>query len=311
MTEFTDYMRQRLTPNGYRVIKQTTDDLFLRSPEDDMIWVMYLNAAIEPEQIRRAFDFQGHLLFVVNEKLIPDEIESREATPMWLRTLHGLYMGRVYVWNGRGVYGLHFDYEAGEISESSFLQFDALLLVETGTWLRGWPGTFKLARFWDKAWWTDVDWTKDAGYQTRDRRQSSEDFRRQYYGNWTSPNDDQQTNPGDSGYQSNGYAEWRREWRRQQEHTRKHWQEAQDRYSTNDDQRTKQEPPRYSPPPQQEQIKRDFMREFMACANAAAAKSLYRQLSKEFHPDLNPGRDTTATMQQINAAWDKAQRFWT
>lgn len=148
MVKFTDYIRQRLENNGYQFVKEFGEiDLFMRAPiltaDTGMIWICHLTAEITPEQIRRMFDFQGHVLIVIDEKLIPDEIISRDQTPMWLRVIHGLYMGRIYVWNDRHLFGLHFDYSAGDISESGIIQPDELLLVETGTWLRGWTDVYK------------------------------------------------------------------------------------------------------------------------------------------------------------------------
>jgi hypothetical protein len=108
----------------------------------------------------------------VQDSLIPTEITSRQDTPMWLRTLHGLYMGRVYAWNGRQLYGLHFDYDAGEINESGVIVPDELLLVEHDTWLRGWTDTYKLGRFYDKAWWTNSAGQYDYGYERARQQQS-------------------------------------------------------------------------------------------------------------------------------------------
>lgn len=240
--EFIDYIENRLTNNGYRCTRPrpNSGDLFVAVEGARTAWVCYLDAPIEPEDIRKALQYPGYLLFVVNEKLIPDDIESREATPMWLRVLHGLYMGRIYTWNGRHLFGLHFDYDTGDVSESSIIDPTDLLLVETGTWLRGWTDIYRLARFYDRAWWVDNGWQRfyERAQQERARQQQ-------------------------------------------------------------------QKPPPYEPPRQDAQ--RDFLAEFKRCGTLVQAKILFRQLAKEYHPDLS-GRDTTAEMQQINRAWEQAQR---
>ena len=267
MSEFIPYIRQRLEASGYTCKRPASpNDLYVSTPEKQEVWIAYLSYEVTPEQIRRCFDVPGYVLFVVDEKLMPAEIVDRDSTPMWLRVLHGLYMGRVYTWNGRHLYGLHFDYDTGDVSESAAIQPDELLLVETGTWLRGWPGTYRLARFFDKQWWNEqTAWDNEYARQQSSSRQSYEQARDSY-----------------------------------QEQARK----RQDKF--NED---------FGLPPIKRRPatdnKRDFMREFMACADAAAAKSLYKKLAKEFHPDLNPGKDTTVEMQQLNLAWEKAERMFT
>lgn len=264
MQEFNDYIRQRLENNGYRCKQQSLYDVFM-SVDDKPIWICYLNAELEPEQIRRCFDFPGHVLFVVNEKLIPQEIKSREETPMWLRVIHGLYMGRIYVWNGRYLFGLHFDYDTGDINESGIIQPDDLLLTESGTWLRGWTGIYKLARFYDRAWWAENSYPKGS----YDRGQS------------------------------NARSEYEQARDRYQEQQR-----ARENAQSNYQWRYRDMPPNEYPPGNASS-KPDFMRDFARAGSPSAVKALYRELAKKYHPDLNPGVDTTETMQAVNAAYER------
>jgi hypothetical protein len=308
MVSFTEYIRQRLENSGYKFIKKFANfDLFMCSPDDKLVWICYLEVGIEPEQIRRLFDFDGHVLIVVNEKLIPQEIVSRTETPMWLRVLHGLYMGRVYVWNDRYLFGLHFDYDTGDISESGIIQPDDLLLVETGTWLRGWTGVYRLARFYDRQWWNEPASSGYAGgrdnyqsktdwgdpYKTaREKQQSSS---RQSYEQARDSYWEQQK----AREQSDGYADWQERMRQQQAE----WERQQARYGTGQNQTY--DTPWAKPPKSDGKVKRDFMREFAQAGSPSAVKALFRKLAKEFHPDLNPGVDTTEIMQQVNAAYEK------
>lgn len=280
MPEFTDYIRQRLENYGYRCKQQSAYDVFM-SVDNKPIWICYLNAALEPEQIRRCFDYPGHVLFVVDEKLIPQEIKDRDSTPMWLRVIHGLYMGRIYVWNGRYLFGLHFDYDSGDVSESGIIQPDELLLTETGTWLRGWTGIYKLARFYDRAWWTDFNDPESAGRQET------------HYYEQQSPPRHEYTYNHDGG--------------KQQSSARTEYEQARDRYqkAQREREQTYQTPWTQPPFKQSENAKRDFMREFAQAGSPSAVKALFRKLAKEFHPDLNPGVDTTEQMQEINRAYEK------
>ena len=280
MTPFTFYLRDKLEQSGYaQVIKHDTEnDLIIESPARERIWVCYLDKPLEPERIRRCFDFKGHVLFVVKESLIPDEIESREATPMWLRVLHGLYMGRIYVWNDRHLFGLHFDYDTGDVSESGIIQPDELLLVENQTWLRGWSGMYKLARFWDRRWWDEpVDDTRYANYGTYQRAKQEE--------------------------QSNARAEYeqaRDSYWEQQRAREQQWTKENDRWRN---QTHWDVPPRQEPPPKAAPL--DFMTQFARAGSPSAVKALYRTLAKQYHPDFNPDKDTTEIMQQVNAAYER------
>jgi hypothetical protein len=300
MAHFPDYIRARLVNNGYETVKQDGDDLFMRTPDNKLVWILYLSetvdaSSISAEGIRRALEFPGYLLVVAHDSLIPQEIESREKTPMWLRTLHGLYMGRVYTWNGRFLYGLHFDWETGDINESGAMQPDDLLLVETGTWLRGWPGTYRLARFYDKAWWVNAG--EDDYFNAR--RQAADDA----------------YNSGYAGGRDNYQQQYQNEWRPPEQEPPKqrygyHYQNKDDASSHSGYRSGKgntYEQPK--PPPKQEPL-RDFVKEFMVCKNKTEVKALYRKLAREHHPDLNPGKDTTAVMQSINAAYARAERMF-
>lgn len=293
MPQFTDFMAQHLTRGGYTVLDKSNQDVFAWSPLDDKpIWVCYLDSPLEPEQIRRSFEFKGHILYVVDDKLIPQDIVDRDSTPMWLRVIHGLYFGRVYTWNGRFLYGLHFDYDAGVINESGIITPDRLLLIEEGTWLRGWTGNYRTARFYEKAWWTVQDNPSSSrqSYQQANQQRTNQQRTDDAYGSWWRG----QYDPNSSDYRERQRAEY--------EYVRQQWQKGYEQQQTYDTPWAKQE----SAPPKQ----RDFKAEFKACKSEVEAKTLYKKLALEFHPDRNVGTDTTVIMQQINAAWDYMQGWW-
>ncbi len=296
---FIEFVTRKLIASGYTCQQETADDMFATT-EGKTAWICYLHVEITPEQIRRCFEFPGYVLFVVDEKLMPAEIKDRELTPMWLRVIHGLYMGRVYTWNGKHLYGLHFDYDSGDVSESSAIDPTDLLLVETGTWLRGWAGIYRLARFYDRAWWSDSA-DERYGKSTNNQYSGDSSYRDHQYDEWKSRNESQKPPGG-----------WRDE---QTSSSRQSYEQARDNYQRQQQQReqsqgynTRQEYAYYAPPKSADS-KRDFMREFMACANLAQVKKLYRALAREFHPDLS-GSDTTTEMQSINLAYEKAERMF-
>lgn len=282
-TNAVDYLRQRLTNYGYNFAHITdTDAFFMERGETDIsrkVWVSYLDKEISQENIRRALEFSGHVLFIVDEKLIPDAIDDRKSTPYWLRVLHGLYMGRIYVWNGRYLFALHFDWDTGDVSESGIIQPEGLLLVETGTWLKGWSGIYRLARFYDRAWWqADADSANEQYTQYKQQRERQE----------KSNNKQAPPKRDESDYYYSEQSSGR--------------QSHEGFYTGQGRTDGKQEPPKQKTAP------RDWLKEFLNCGTLAAAKKHYRKLALEFHPDRS-GADTTADMQLINAAWDKAQRM--
>lgn len=299
MPEFTDYIRQRLENNGYRCKRQSAHDVFM-SVDDKPIWICHLDAALEPEQIRRCFDYPGHVLFVVDEKLIPQEIKDRDSTPMWLRILHGLYMGRIYVWNGRHLFGLHFDYDTGDVSESSIIQPDELLLTETGTWLRGWTGIYRLARFYDRAWWIE------SAYSSRERRHENVNWNYERKTGSPPKQEPPKYTYGGSEQKSSARQEYEQARDRYQQAQRERERAQRTRYDSSGWSYDPADWPNGKPPgPPRKEAKRDFMREFAQAGSPSAIKALFRKLAKEFHPDLNPGVDTTEQMQEINRAYER------
>lgn len=325
MQTFSDYICQRLETNGYTFPRFSMDgkDVFIRHPDSGEIWICYLEYEITPEQIRRCFDFPGYVLFVVKESLIPQEIDSRQKTPMWLRVLHGLYMGRVYVWNDRHLFGLHFDYISGDVSESGIIQPDELLLIETGAWLRGWSGSYRIARFKDKAWWSDSSEQHDYQGQSSYPKGAYSGYangRDNYY--QKAKRDDPFANGRyEQADPNNDYGAYRGTGEQKQSSARQTYEEARDSYWKQQKERAQRtqydaggfaydpnewpngKPPK--PPPKQSPAQRDFMREFAQAGSPSAIKALFRKLAREFHPDLNPGVDTTEIMQQVNAAYER------
>lgn len=296
MPKFTDFIAQNLTRGGYTVIEKSDQDVFAWSPLDGKpIWVCYVDAPLKPEQIRRSFDFKGHILYVVDDKLIPQEIIDRDSTPMWLRVIHGLYFGRVYTWNGRFLYGLHFDYDNGDINESGIISPDRLLLIEEGTWLRGWTGNYRTARFYEKTWWTVQDNFSSSrqSYQQAKQGRTDNDPNSWWYGQYD-PNTDKYRQARERDQQ----------WQKENARQGKQWYSQTPGGSFEQAQ---------AAPPKQ----RDFKAEFKACKNEAEAKTLYRAFVREFHPDFNQeGRSAeeivrlTEIMKQINVSWEYMQGWW-
>lgn len=329
MQKLTDYMRQRLTIAGWEIQRVTDTDLNVRQwilgDKSVKVWVYYADKPLTPEEIRRCFEFDGHLLFVVDAKLIPD-ITARETTPMWLRVLHGLYLGRVYTWNGKGINGLHFDYDQGEIEESGYISINDLQLEETGTWLKGWTGTYKLAFCGERVWWNarsekhgrDDTYAGDSGFKSAGWQEWAERVRRKqwedmFYGEWPPPEQPPKWKapdppPPEGASSSSSRQSYERARDAYWEQMRQRTGQAPDGKAFWEDEMNGKKPPRYNTggqwstygtdpgfdfeyeppkqtPPKQETPKRDLFTEFMACDSLADARRVWKKLLIENHPD--------------------------
>lgn len=349
MQKLTDYMRQRLTVAGWEILTCNDIDLIARqdvSPNQSIkVWVCYLAQPTTPEQIRRCFDFQGYLLFVVAEQLIPD-IKDRDTTPRWLQVLHDLYMGRVYVWNGKGVNGLHFDYYNGGIEESGYITVNDLQLEETQTWLKGWNDTYKMVFLWERIWWKTVNnsgfknetWERiRQEFSERMREHSRRHWEDMFQGRWMPPEPpygapphwkapDPPPREGEGSSSSRQSYEQARDsyWEQMRKRTgqapggKAFWENdipnssgPKWRYADYQDFRYEPKPP---PASKQEASRLDLFGEFMACASLTEARKLWKKLLIENHPDKfidQPEKQAaqTALTQEINAAYQKAERY--
>lgn len=209
----------------------------------------------------------------------------------------------MYVWHGRGdLQALHFDWDKHEANYSESIAVEKIILTETDSLLRDYPGHFKIARFNDHAFWKGPRPTPNARQQAKEdaRRQKEQyykqeefwrdEFKRSQYQQPPPHNYNQQPPPnvGDAfrdAFNRIFEEEMRRQRARQQ-------------------QTYNQRPNRYSAPTGDQ-----WFTLMMQGGTKEEARRVYKDLAKQHHPDVNKADDATATMQAINRAYDQVMRI--
>ncbi len=154
LTRFTD-----LGWNATQLFEQETSGSALLYLERDGldVAVFFLAAEISANEIRSHFEGTGcPTLFLVHADLIERQtFEPQE----YLLVLHALYYGRVYAYDDVGdLWAVHFRVRgkkgrrAPDWQRVSAASWD-FLTTETDCLLTWFPGTFSIARFYDRAWW--------------------------------------------------------------------------------------------------------------------------------------------------------------
>ena len=261
-------------------------------------YVAYVQMNTTEEYIRRVFDtIPAPVLFIVDEKVVR-HVTTGNA-PLWLRALHAIYYGRVYVWtegNSKqgSMFATHFDWNSNRVMHSDEIEVDGILFDQTQSKLRDFPGTFKIARFYDRAFWKDD--AKAPPKRDTPKYETWEEYTRKAYNStdWTKQS---HSNPNYSQKQSDFPNQddinevFKRAFR---EHMRNYGYD-------------------YAPPkssPRQQPTGDKWLQGFMSTGSLASAKTLFKQLAKEWHPDLNPGKpEALETMKAINIAFEKAEEI--
>jgi len=116
--------------------------------------VCYVFKPITPDEIRKLFDSHNEpVLFVVDfDCIFP--FGTTDA-PLWIKALHAIYYGRIYVWIENGIVARHYDWANQETISSSPIDIEGILFTDTDCKLRDFPGVFHIARFYDKAFWKE------------------------------------------------------------------------------------------------------------------------------------------------------------
>lgn len=268
---FQEWFIRKMNDIGYDTVNENNGEISqwidFSNGSGDGFEVHYLTHSISPEIIRIIFSHtQRPVLFVVDTNLV----DFRTMKEKWLRALHAIYYGRVYIWTGNRIDAAHFDFLTDTIPCRT-VDIDSILFTDTDCKLKDFPGIFHIARFYDKAFWTEKVNSKQSAkdrkwddFEKRQQRKTDEDI----------------------------YEAFKRAFR---EHMRNH--NAYHDY----------EPvqPRYAPKGDK------WLDLFIGTGSIEAARVKYRELAKQFHPDLNPGSsEALSTMQAINIAFDKVKEYW-
>ena len=160
---FTDWFKKHLDDTGYNqeFITQSPEYDFLSLKDRDtgeMFYVMYLKRETTLERIRDVFSVSGvPVLYIVDSALMPplDPMYhyANIIVPLWLRAIHALYYGRIYIWNGDYIEAVHVTWSNGTVQSSGYIDITGVLFTHVDCKLYDFPGLFNIARFYDRAFW--------------------------------------------------------------------------------------------------------------------------------------------------------------
>lgn len=289
--EFAEWFAKQMDRQGY---KSKWSDSYWNVPnalswvesssvDGDKFLTVFVDKPLTEEIVRTIFEGAHEpVLFVVDIELLTSLTSD---APMWIRALHAIYYGRVYCWNTQGIKAMHFDWSNSTLHSSEYIEIDGILFTDTDCKLRDFPGVFHIARFYDRAFWKEQPEQPEQPEPPPKRKKP-------------------RSNPNESF--------WKEEWARQNntppkeddifEAFKRAFEEQMRRAQASQQQTYNQTPNRYAPTGDK------WLQQFINTGSLAAAKTMYRQLGKEWHPDLNPGKPQAhETMQAINIAYDKAK----
>lgn len=255
--------------------------------------VMYLRAPMSPEAIKIVFDSHNlPVLFVVDVRAMPT-YEHVSELPKWVRVLHAIYYGRIYVYNDlqEHITACHFDWDADTRRYSEAIDITGILFTDTDCKLRDFPGVFHIARFYDRAFWKE-----SAAPPPRPKRKPKRPYTGNVHDDYVNSDWSRQNYSTAGDNPSHTEEDIREAFKRYYEEAMRQRQQYEQRtYNA--------QPNRYSTSTGDK-----WLQQFVSAGNLATARTLYKQLAKEWHPDLNPGKpQALETMQAINIAFDRVK----
>lgn len=281
-SEFSVWFMERMERIGYRGTYVAEADNLDWVSFDGKFGMVYVKQPINLQSIRGFFDYHvNSVLFIVDSDLVTD-ISVDEP---WLRAIHALYYGRIYVWDGIGISAIHHDKLNDRFHRSGHIVISRIVFETVDCWYPGFPGLFKVAMLGDEVFWK-TEAKKDKP-PPRQKDTSYEDF-------WKQEFERQKA----KGHTYNPHNE------DVYEAFREAFNHYQRQYETNN-----------PPPPRRPSYAPSGDKWFMllmAEKTLEGAKKKYRQLALEHHPDRKgDSPEVIQTMQLINAAWERAKEYLT
>jgi hypothetical protein len=326
MSEFGEWFSERMENIGYKLkgFPQVSDELIWYEFNDlsgnTRVDVLLITKALKPEDIRGLFENEDEpVLFVVDMKLIPSFIWENEK-PEWIRILHAIYYGRVYVWNYGMIQALHFEWGTGKHNFSEAIDTSGILFDHTECKLKSFPGYFHIARFYDAAFWKQQQKPKGESWKERAEKQKSNFWKETFgFDSWddymkANPPKGTEWNERTKSYEHSNpnYSNKETDYEGMYEDIREafnRYKQQYGGYNPYEDMKRRTRPEYYQPRPTGDK----WFEMMIATGSLEAAKKKYRELANQYHPDkqLNSGEDTTEIMQAINNAFSKVKEYWT
>lgn len=233
------------------------------------------------------------IMFVVDSSLI----DHLTINSDWLRALHALYWGRIYVWDGAGVLALHNDKGSKVIDQSEHITFKNIKMERMDSWFKGFPGIYDIAHFDDGPFWK--------GEQSKRKQERARDSKRanqneQYWQDYYAQNANQNTDEA-----------WGQRQSKKDDATRATYEafkSAYENYKRAYGATQEHEPP--PPRPRHEPGGDQWFVMMYKAGDLDGAKKVYRQLGLKYHPDVNKEPGATETMKAINVAYERVKEYF-
>jgi len=246
--------------------------------------VFYIKQRVDTEFLRARFDTSFiPILFVVDSSLVNPKSINQE----WLKALHSLYYGRIYVWDGKGILAAHVDKRTGNLMDNGYVEFKHVRFSKVEPWYRGFRGVFEIAMFDDRVYW---DTTQQKPPPREKKPPEGEQFWREQYAQQSHNNPNHSQKSNDFDYEA---------FKRAYNHYRQQTGSGDTQEQTYDAPWAKQRP------------RGDKWFEMMVEGGTLeAAKKVRSKLALQYHPDYNKAPNATQIMQQINLAYEQVEAYY-
>lgn len=257
------------------------DVIVYDNPKSKSFATVYIKQRIDTQYLTKIFGLPNSVLIVVDSSLVNDKTGHEQ----WLRAIHALYYGRIYVFAGVSILPLHINrmtnmIECGEPVNMRLIRFSIVDCL-----YKGFPGKFDVAMFNDP-----VFWAKEQKPPPREKKvPENEQFWRDY------AKQQPHNNPNYSQKNSDfNYDDFRRSYEQ--------YKRAYGAY-------TEQEYVNYNAPKRAPRGNQWF-NAMIESGSLEGAKKVYRKLGLEHHPDHNKSPDATETMKAINQAYEQVKEYF-
>ena len=260
------------------------DIISYTNPKSKRFTTVYIKQRVDTQFLSNLFAaLPGNILIIVDSSLVTD----KSVQEQWLKAVHALYYGRIYVWDTTGILPLHVNRQTGLIECGAEIQIGIIRCSMVDCLYKGFPGKFNIAMFNDPVFWAKGQQQKPP---PREKKvPEDEQFWRDYaktqppHGN---PNYSQKQNDFD-------YDAFRRAY----EGYKQAYGASEQEYSAP---YTKPRAPKGD----------RWFNAMMQGGSLEEAKRVYRKLGLEHHPDHNKSPDATETMKAINQAYEQVKRYF-
>lgn len=150
--------------NGAAVLEKQVGDRIGDAVVNTTVIEIQNSATSEKEIEERFQDWNAagyNMLWVITDNIIhPSRVDEKTTVPKWVRKLHQIYMGRVYMYSDWQLYAIHLEYVTKTIKIPRIGYVDKYGILNTISGGGEWGNEYNISRFYDKAWWKKQIWVR-------------------------------------------------------------------------------------------------------------------------------------------------------